>query len=162
MAEFEGMITSDNDFGNTPVLEYPTSHVMSNPSGDGMSDPIGTAMYQTMLRNMRKLPNEGSWHSMIFPPFTFTNQHNEEVYEMYVARRDGELYFFGNTVGWCLIHETPHKAVQEHVSADNQHSITDMTGIWLKEAGVREFAAASDPVNAESFLQWFDPYISSV
>ena len=106
-------------------------------------------------------PSEGGWHHFYFPLRTFDHQDNRVPYEMVVLRRQGVLYFFTHCVAWCLGHANPRKAVEEHVPSVNLYTLSGVGGQFLKAEGVRAFADQSNVNAADSFLQWFNPYVQN-
>ncbi|GBN19719.1 hypothetical protein AVEN_261798-1 [Araneus ventricosus] len=100
------------------------------------------------------------WIHFHIPSSTFQLQRNNLPYEMIVYRDDhNDLYFFGNTIAWCLGHVVPHEAIQQLLDYRYLHTLEWGSGQFLKEEGVRQLAGQSDIARAPSFLAWFDSYV---
>ncbi|GFW79314.1 uncharacterized protein TNCV_2477211 [Trichonephila clavipes] len=97
------------------------------------------------------------WTLFQFPPDTFHNQQNHIPYEMIVCRNDdNSLYFFSDTVAWCLGYSNPHQAIQDlHIKCQ---SLVWASGLFLKKKIVEAFANQTDVPYAASFLKWFFQY----
>lgn len=100
------------------------------------------------------------WIHFYIPSSTFQNQKPDTPYEMIVYRDDvNDLYFFGNTIAWCLGHPVPHKAIENLVDINHIHKLDWGSGQFLKQEGILQLAQKSDPAHAQSFLKWFTSYI---
>lgn len=102
---------------------------------------------------------EGGWHYFYFPNTFLTHQDGTHFYEMIILRRGGKLYFFSNSVAWCLGHSVPHEAVQQHVPHNRLLTFNNVGGYFLDKDGVFDLVDQSDPNVARSFLQWFETYL---
>lgn len=99
------------------------------------------------------------WTHFYIPSSTFKHQQNQLPYEMIVYRDDvNELYFFGNTIAWCLGHPVPHEAIQQLVDNQYLHTLDWGSGQFLNSEGVFHLVNKSDPVHAKSFIAWFIAY----
>ncbi|GFS69082.1 uncharacterized protein TNCV_4416931 [Trichonephila clavipes] len=97
------------------------------------------------------------WAYFQFPPDTFHNQQNHIPYGMIVCRDDDNtLYFFSNTVAWCLGYSNPHQAIQN--LPVECHSLKWASGLFLKKKNVEKLAHQTDVRYAAAFLKWFYPY----
>lgn len=110
---------------------------------------------------MNRYPNQAGWHYFYFPNSFLPQQDGTHFYEMIILRRKGNLYFFSNSVAWCLGHPEPHEAIQQHVPKKKLLTFDSVGGYFLDEDAVFELAAKSDPNVAQAFLQWFEGYLQN-
>lgn len=78
--------------------------------------------------------------------------------EMIVVRDQGILYYFANSIAWCLGHSVPHQAVQQFISPDHKHHFEWISGTFLKDDGIQELIQHSDAAQIQIFLTWYQPY----
>lgn len=97
--------------------------------------------------------NDRAWVQFTIPQKEHYNPFGQS--EMIVVRDQNTLYYFANSVAWCLGKDfNPHEFIQKH--HDKGHTLDWISGIFLKEDGVRELATHS--IIKTSFLTWFDDY----
>ncbi|KAG8175203.1 hypothetical protein JTE90_022626 [Oedothorax gibbosus] len=110
---------------------------------------------------MYRYPDNDGWHYFYFPRSFLGHQDGTHFYEMIVLRRGGDLFFFSNSVAWCLGHSVPHEAVEQNLRKEKLLSFDNVGGYFLDEDGVLDLVYKSDEDKRSKFLEWFVDYLQN-
>lgn len=74
--------------------------------------------------------------------------------------KKGDLFFFGNSVAFCLGYNPPHHAIQDFVDSNHKHSIPLGSGVFLDDQGIKQLTQKSTRLgNTRLFKVWYNRYI---